>query len=72
MGHTTVVRHDINTQGARPVRCGPRRLAPVGLRTEQTCIREMLEGGQIEPSDSPWASSVALVTKKRWVYPVLC
>ena len=50
-GRTTAVCHDIDTQGARPVRCGPRRLAPVGLLTDQTCIREMLEGGQIEPSE---------------------
>ena len=61
---TTAVRHDINPQDARPVRCGPRRLAPAGLRNEQTCIQEMVEGGQIEPSDSPWASPVVLVTKK--------
>ena len=46
-GCTTAVRHDIEPQDARPVRCGPRQLAPAGLRTEQTCIREMLEGGQI-------------------------
>ena len=63
-GRTRAVRHDIETNGARPVRCGPRRLAPTGLRTAQNCIKEMLEGGQIEPSDIPWASTVVLVTKK--------
>ena len=31
---------------------------------EQTCVTEMLLGGQIEPSDSPWVSPVVLVTKK--------
>ena len=63
-GRTTTVQHDIITTDARPVRCSPRRLAPAGLRKEQTCVKEMLDGGQIEPSDCPWASPVALVTKK--------
>ena len=57
---TQVVRHEIETNGARPVHCGPRCLAPAGLRTEQECVRDMLEGGQIESSDSPWASPVVL------------
>ena len=57
-GRTTVVQHDIETNGARHVRCGPRRLAPAGLQTEQNCIKDMLERGQIEPSDSSWASLV--------------
>ena len=52
-GRTTSVQHEILTSDARPVRCGPRRLAPAGLRMEQTCVQEMLLGGQIEPSDSP-------------------
>ena len=63
-GHTTSVQHEILTSDARPVRCGPRRLAPAGLHTEHTCVKEMLLGGHIEPSDSPWASPVVLVTKK--------
>ena len=63
-GRSRSVQHEIETNEARPVRCGPRRLAPAGLRREQDCVREMLTGGQIEPSDSPWASPVVLVTKK--------
>ena len=63
-GRSKYVQHEIETKEGRPVRCGPRRLAPAGLRREQKCVKEMLTGGQIEPSDSPWASPVVLVTKK--------
>ena len=63
-GRNTSFQHEILTSDARPVWCGPRRLALAGLRTEHTCIREMLAGGQIELSDSSWASPVVLVTKK--------
>ena len=45
-GRTTAVQHDIETNGARPVRCGPRRLALASLQTEQTSIQDMLEGVQ--------------------------
>ena len=31
---------------------------------EEECVTEVLTGGQIEPSDSPWSSPVVLVTKK--------
>ena len=41
-GRTTSVQHEILTSNARPVRCGPRRLAPAGLRTEQTCVYDRL------------------------------
>ena len=52
-GRTKSVQHEIVTKDARPVRCGPGRLAPAGLRKEQKCVKDMLTGGQIEPSDSP-------------------
>ena len=45
-GRTTSVQNEI---GARPVRCGPRRLAPAGLRTEQTCVQELLLGVRLSP-----------------------
>ena len=38
-GRTTSVQHEILTSDPRPVRCGPRRLAPAGLRTEQICVK---------------------------------
>ena len=63
-GRTTSVQHEIVTSDARPMWCGPRRLAPAGLWTEQTCIKEKILVGQIEPRDSPWASPVVLVMKK--------
>ena len=66
------VHHEIITSDTRPVRCSPRRLAPPGLSKEQTGVQEMLHRGQIEPSDSPWASPVVLVTKKDELYTFLC
>ena len=63
-GRTTSVQHEIFTTDARPVCCGPRRLAPAGLRKEQSCVQKMLHGDQNEPSDSPWAPPVVLETKK--------
>ena len=48
-GRTTSVQHKILTSDARPVRCGPRRLAPAGLIMLQTCVKEMLLGVRLSP-----------------------
>ena len=63
-GHTDAVEHDINMGDRSPIRCAPRRMSPQKMKKEEDCVTEMLTGGQIEASDSPWSSPVVLVTKK--------
>ena len=63
-GHTDAVEHTIDTGGSSPIHCAPRRMSPQKIKQEEACVEEMLSGGQIEPSDSPWSVPVVLVTKK--------
>ena len=35
------------------------------MKKEEECVTEILTGGQIEPSDSPWSSPVVLVHPKK-------
>ena len=63
-GHTDAMEHTIDTGATTPIRCAPRRMSPQKIRKEEACVTEMLTGGQIKPSDSPWSAPVVLVTKK--------
>lgn len=63
-GHTDAVQHEINTGRERPIRCAPRRMTATKIAAEEKCVKDMLAGGQIEHSDSPWSAPVVLVTKK--------
>ena len=64
LGRTSVVKHNINTGDARPVK-QPLRRIPANMTEEvNSQIDEMLSKGVIEPSTSPWASNIVLVKKK--------
>ena len=62
--HTDAVEHTIDTGDSSPIRGAPRRMSPQKIKQEEACVEEMLSGGPIEPSDSPWSAPVVLVTKK--------
>ena len=64
LGHTAIVQHTIDTGGSHPIKQSPRRLPQVQRDIADKEVEKMLEKGFIEPSDSPWASPIVLVTKK--------
>ena len=58
------LHHGINTGDHSPIRQAPRR-TPFTLRKKiEEMVDDMLEKEVIQPSKSPWASPVVLVTKK--------
>ena len=63
-GTTNVVEHEINTEGSQPIAQAPYRSNPEKRREIQNQVQSLLESGQIEESNSPWASPVLLVPKK--------
>ena len=64
LGKTELVKHQIDTGDRRPIRQPARRLPIAKQEIEEREVKDMLERGVIEPSASPWASPIVLVTKK--------
>ena len=64
IGRTDVVKHRIATGDARPIRERPRRHPECVQREIQRQVVDLQKRGVIEPSDSPWAANVVLVSKK--------
>ena len=71
LGHTTLVQHTIDTGDNHPIKQPPRRLPVAQREIADKEVEKMLLKGFIEPSDSPWASPIVIVAKKRWQYEVL-
>ena len=70
LGSFTKIKHEINTNGAAPVRERVRR-TPRGFEgEEEKCLQEQLQAGVIRPSPTAWAAPTVLVRKSdgtvRW------
>ncbi len=64
IGRTSLIKHRIDTPGARPVRQPLRRSSPEQRAEVERQVHELQERNLVQPSDSAWASPVVLVGKK--------
>ena len=65
LGNTRLLEHAIETHGP-PLRQPYRRQNPAVRREEMAQVQQMLSNNVIRPSNSPWASPLVMVRKKRW------
>ena len=64
MGCTDATEHVIKLTKSEPFKERFRRIAPPLVEEVRKHIQEMLDGGAICPSNSPWCNAVVLVRKK--------
>uniref|UniRef100_A0A5S6QK48 RNA-directed DNA polymerase n=1 Tax=Trichuris muris TaxID=70415 RepID=A0A5S6QK48_TRIMR len=64
LGRTSVVRHEIRTGNAKPIKIGPRRTPYRHRSTMETLVNRMLQQGVIEQASGPWSFPVVLAPKK--------
>ena len=64
LGATSMAQYSINTGDQPPIRQAPRRVPFLLCKKVDDMVDEMQDKGVIQPSKSPWASPVVLVTKK--------
>ena len=64
LGYCADLQHDIDTGDAQPIKQSPRRPPLSARQAEDDILKEMLESGVIQPSNSPWSSPVCMVRKK--------
>ena len=64
IGCTDIMEHDIELLDHEPFKERFRHIAPPLVEEVRQHIQEMLDGGAICPSQSPWCNAVVLVRKK--------
>ena len=64
LGHAIGVEHEINLTTDKPIKLSPYKRSPQEKQIIRDQIKEMLENGVIEESQSPYSAPVVLVKKK--------
>ncbi|XP_060077578.1 uncharacterized protein LOC132557106 [Ylistrum balloti] len=64
IGHSTMVQHRIRLEDETPFKQRHRRIPPSMLEEVKGHLQQLLSGGIIRKSHSPWTSNVVLVRKK--------
>ena len=64
LGSTSAIEHEICLTDKEPFNEGFRCIPPPLLEEVHASLRDMLEAGAIQPSQSPWCNAVVLVRKK--------
>ena len=71
VGKTSIIKHSIKVNDPVPFKEWYMCIAPGMYDEVKVHIKEMLDVSAIRPSNSPWASAVVLVQKKRWEIVIL-
>ena len=64
LGHTSLVKHQINLTDDTPIKLRHRRIPPSMYEKVRQHIKDMLACGAIRPSNSPWSFPTVLVRKR--------
>jgi hypothetical protein len=64
IGHTSVVTHSIPTGDAKPIKQAVRRTPRAFAGEEENVIKDQIDAGVLQESNSPWASPLVYVRKK--------
>ena len=64
LGRTDILRHNIDTGNASPIRQQVRRMSLPAKEKVRELLKDMMEKKVISPSKSPWASPIVLVQKR--------
>ena len=64
LGCTSAIEHEICLSDDEPFKECFRRIPPPLLEEVHASLRDMLEAGTIQPSQSPWCNAMVLVWKK--------